>query len=164
MTSARPIPPVGEVETYRRAWVAAREAAASATRAWAGQSRDELRLAIASGAAADSSAEALDPSFEHVAQLIADGRTVEDLAATADERLMRSSLRAFAGRRIAPHAQRIHREDADIPGEIISAVGELGLFGLSVPEQYGGHLAAGGSAVPMLIATEELSAASLAAG
>src|SRR5205807_1760875 len=52
----------------------------------------------------------------------------------------------------------------DVPDEIIRGVAELGLFGLSIPEEFGGSLSGRPDNVAMLIATEELSAASLAAG
>ena len=52
---------------------------------------------------------------------------------------VRSTVRQFAEREIAPHAEHIHRHDELIPERFISAMGELGYFGLSVPESYGGH-------------------------
>ena len=63
-----------------------------------------------------------------------------------------------------PLAQEIHRGDLDIPDSIISGVAELGLFGFSIPESYGGFRGDRPDHVAMLIATEELSAGSLAAG
>jgi (2S)-methylsuccinyl-CoA dehydrogenase len=58
-----------------------------------------------------------------------------------------------------PHAEHIHRTDALIPEEFIEKMSELGFFGLSVPEEYGG-VEMGNLA--MIITTEELSRASLA--
>jgi (2S)-methylsuccinyl-CoA dehydrogenase len=77
---------------------------------------------------------------------------------------LRSTLRDFADRRIRPIAQSIHRDDLDVPDDLISGVAQLGLFGLSIPERYGGSMGARPDNVSMLIGTEELSAASLAAG
>jgi (2S)-methylsuccinyl-CoA dehydrogenase len=153
-----------DVATYRRAWLAARGEAARATDAWAEASGDELARAIAAGAKADTSAETLDASFEHVAQLLLGGRIVDDLGSSDEQRILRSSLRALAATHVAPHAKQIHRDDADIPDEVIHAVAGAGLFGLSIPERYGGLLASDSDPVLMLIGTEELSAASLAAG
>lgn len=92
------------------------------------------------------------------------GRSADDLGASEEHRLLRSTLRDFAARRIAPRAQAIHREDADVPADVISGIAALGLFGLSIPEEFGGSLAGPPDHVAMLIGTEELSAASLAAG
>jgi (2S)-methylsuccinyl-CoA dehydrogenase len=88
---------------------------------------------------------------------------IEDLGAADDHRLLRSSLRQFAIREISPHARDIHRTDSDIPDHIISAVAKMGLLGLSVPPEFGG-VNDGGDIRSMLIATEELSRASLGAG
>src|SRR5205807_8102594 len=89
---------------------------------------------------------------------------VEDVGADEEHRLLRRTLRDFAQSKVAPRAQEIHRQDLDVPDEIIRGVAELGLFGLSIPEEFGGSLSGRPDNVAMLIATEELSAASLAAG
>ena len=73
---------------------------------------------------------------------------------------LRTSTRRFARERVAPLAQRIHIDDLLVPDEIIDAMGELGFFGMSLPAEYGG---AGMSNLMMVVATEELSAASLPA-
>ena len=157
-------PGIGEVETYRAAWAAAREAAAAATRSWAEETGDALAAAIAAGARADTAAETFDPSFETVAGLLLAGRGADDLGASPEHRLLRSTLRDFAARRITPRAQQIHRGDEDVPADIIAGIAELGLFGLSIPEAYGGALGPTPDHVAMLIGTEEMSAGSLAAG
>jgi (2S)-methylsuccinyl-CoA dehydrogenase len=79
--------------------------------------------------------------------------------------LVRDTFHRFAEDRIRPVAEHIHRQNDDIPEEIISGLAELGGFGLSVPEEYGGF-AAGGDAdyLAMCVATEELSWGSLGAG
>lgn len=82
-----------------------------------------------------------------------------------DFEMVADAFRRFAEDRIAPAAESIHRHNADIPEEIISGLGDLGAFGLSIPEEYGGF-AAGGEHdyIGMVVATEELSRASLGAG
>jgi (2S)-methylsuccinyl-CoA dehydrogenase len=82
-----------------------------------------------------------------------------------DFELVRETFGRFAAAEIAPRAEEIHRENADIPEEIISGLAEMGGFGLSVPEAYGGF-ATGGEHdyLGMVVATEELSRASLGAG
>ena len=75
------------------------------------------------------------------------------------------TFRRFAADKIAPHAERIHRHDLDIPNEIIDGVAEMGCFGLSIAEAYGGSArGTGDDYLAMVIATEELSRASLGAG
>ena len=110
------------------------------------------------------------------AQRFAAAATASDYIAAAAEGRQRSNLnddlsmvadtfRRFAEDKIAPHAERIHREDLDIPMDIIEGVAELGCFGLSIPQAYGGF--AQGTEddyLAMIIATEELSRASLGAG
>jgi (2S)-methylsuccinyl-CoA dehydrogenase len=83
----------------------------------------------------------------------------------ADFELVADTFRRFADEKVAPAAETIHRHNTDIPEEIIRGLGELGAFGLSVPEEYGGF-ATGGEHdyLGMVIATEELSRASLGAG
>jgi (2S)-methylsuccinyl-CoA dehydrogenase len=76
------------------------------------------------------------------------------------ERLTRESVRQFAELEVEPIAQRIHQNDELVPEELIRKMAELGYFGLSVPEEYGGG---GMGSLAMILTTEELSRASLAA-
>jgi (2S)-methylsuccinyl-CoA dehydrogenase len=89
----------------------------------------------------------------------AGGRTEPPLDETFEQ--VRASVREFATQEVAPHAERIHRRDEDIPDDFITKMGELGYFGLSIPEQYGGHELGN---LAMILTTEELSRASLAGG
>ena len=73
---------------------------------------------------------------------------------------VRASVREFAEKEIAPHAEHIHRHDDLIPEEFITKMAELGYFGLSVPEEFGGYEMGN---LAMILTTEELSRASLAA-
>ena len=83
----------------------------------------------------------------------------------ADFELVRDTFHRFAEDQIRPRAEHIHRANTDIPEEIISGMAEMGGFGMSVPEEYGGF-ATGGEAdyMGMVVATEELSWGSLGAG
>jgi (2S)-methylsuccinyl-CoA dehydrogenase len=74
--------------------------------------------------------------------------------------MTRDSVRQFAETEVAPIAERIHRHDDLIPDSLIEKMGELGFFGMAVPEEYGGG---GMGNLPMIITTEELSRCSLAA-
>ncbi|MFQ5557665.1 MAG: acyl-CoA dehydrogenase family protein [Acidimicrobiales bacterium] len=82
-----------------------------------------------------------------------------------DHELVADTFRRFADDRIRRRAEQVHRTNADVPEEVISGLAELGAFGLSVPEAYGGF-AAGDERdhLAMVVATEELSRASLGIG
>lgn len=82
-----------------------------------------------------------------------------------DFELVRETFHRFAEDRIRPVAEEIHRTNADIPDDIIGGMAELGGFGLSVPEEYGGYATGAESDyLGMVVATEELSWGSLGAG
>jgi (2S)-methylsuccinyl-CoA dehydrogenase len=72
----------------------------------------------------------------------------------------RDHVREFAKSEVMPHAEHIHRNDDLVAESFIGKMAELGFFGLSVPEEYGG-VEMGNLA--MILTTEELSRASLAA-
>jgi len=74
--------------------------------------------------------------------------------------MTRDSVRQFAETEVAPIAEHIHRNDDLIPESLIEKMGELGFFGMSVPEEFGGG---GMGNLAMIITTEELSRCSLAA-
>ena len=79
--------------------------------------------------------------------------------------LVGETFRRFALDKIRPVAEHVHRTNGDIPEEIISGLAELGGFGLSVPEEYGGYATGGESDyLGMVVATEELSWGSLGIG
>ena len=64
----------------------------------------------------------------------------------------RHSVRDFANARIAPHIAKWDR-DHHFPLEVVREMGELGLFGLTAPEAYGGS---GGDFTSLCVAIEEL--------
>jgi (2S)-methylsuccinyl-CoA dehydrogenase len=71
----------------------------------------------------------------------------------------------FADEQVRPHAEHVHRTNGDIPESIIEGLNELGGFGLSVPEEFGGFATGGESEyLGMVIATEELSWGGLGIG
>ena len=79
--------------------------------------------------------------------------------------MVRDAFGSFATDVVAPHAEHVHRTNGDVPEEIVSGLAEIGAFGLSVPAEYGGF-SEGGDAeyLGMVVATEELSRASLGIG
>jgi (2S)-methylsuccinyl-CoA dehydrogenase len=68
--------------------------------------------------------------------------------------MIREQFRRFADEQVAPHAHGWHERDELIPLEVVDALGGLGVFGLTVPEAWGG-LGLGKAA--MCVVTEELS-------
>jgi len=83
----------------------------------------------------------------------------------SDYEMVQDAFRAFAMNEIAPRAEHVHRYNEDVPEEIISGLAEMGAFGLSVPVEYGGFSEGGdGEYVASVVATEELSRASLGIG
>jgi (2S)-methylsuccinyl-CoA dehydrogenase len=109
---------------------------------------------------------------EVVEGLIASGNTRENRAALAaligeagegaigdpglDETFeaIRGEMRRFADAEVAPHAQGWHRANAYIPLEVIAGLSGMGVFGLTIPEAYGGM---GLGKVAMCVVSEELS-------
>jgi len=90
--------------------------------------------------------------------ILSRGRTEPPLDEMIEQ--VRDSVRDFAEKEVVPHAEEIHRGDQDIPEAFITKMGELGYFGLSIPESYGGFEMGN---LAMILTTEELSRASLAA-
>ena len=111
----------------------------------------------------------VSPALEH---LIATGNTAENRArlvalmreqhgATVgdcglDETLeaIREEMRKFADSEVAPHAHQWHLTNSYIPLEIVAHMSELGVFGLTIPEEYGGM---GLGKESMCVVSEELS-------
>ncbi len=82
-----------------------------------------------------------------------------------DFEMVQDTFRRFADNEIRAVAEEVHRNNEDIPERIIQGLAELGAFGLSVPEEYGGFAAGGeGEYLAMVVATEELSRGSLGVG
>jgi alkylation response protein AidB-like acyl-CoA dehydrogenase len=71
---------------------------------------------------------------------------------TPEQVLVRRTVRDFAESRIAPVAEELDREHR-FPYELVSELAELGLMGMTIPEEYGG---AGADTVSYAIAVEEL--------
>ena len=79
--------------------------------------------------------------------------------------MVQDTFRSFADNEIRPRAEHVHRHNDDVPEEIIAGLAEMGVFGLSVPAEYGGYSEGGdGEYIAMVVATEELSRGSLGIG
>ena len=63
-------------------------------------------------------------------------------------------MQRFVAGKVAPHAHQWHLDNAYVPMEIIEELAELGVFGLTLPEEFGGL---GLSKEAMCVVSEELS-------
>jgi len=93
-----------------------------------------------------------------IAELIADGLDTGNFGALelGDEALeeVRRQFRRFVDGEVLPHAHEWHLRDELIPLPVVEKMAELGVFGLTVPEEWGGL---GMGKLAMCVVTEELS-------
>jgi (2S)-methylsuccinyl-CoA dehydrogenase len=92
-----------------------------------------------------------------LAELICNGSgraTLEDTGLGEDLELIRDQFRKFADAEVVPFAHEWHMRDELIPIEIVQHMGDLGVFGLTIPEEFGG---AGLGKTAMCVVSEELS-------
>src|SRR5438309_12047249 len=75
-----------------------------------------------------------------------------DFDLSPEQEEFRKAVREFAEEVVAPRAEEMDR-DAKLPIDIVKQMGELGLFGLPFPEEYGGQ---GSDFLTLCIAIEEL--------
>ena len=71
-----------------------------------------------------------------------------------DLQMIREQFRRYAVERIAPHAHGWHLQDRLIPMEVIAELADMGVFGLTIPEEHGGL---GLGKASMCVVSEELS-------
>lgn len=110
---------------------------------------------VISGAALDDTGRLLNESRDEIGAV----------ALSEDLVIAQGQFRRLATEVLAPVASRIHREDLLVPEPILQQFREMGVFGLSIPERYGGSAPDDRDDNLMMIAvTEALSEASLAAG
>ncbi len=101
-----------------------------------------------------------DAARKRIAEIIADGHfgdygLDEDMAMIADQ------FRRWSEEKVVPDAHGWHERDELIPLAIIEAMAELGVFGLTIPEEFGGL---GMGKMAMCVVTEELSRAYIGVG
>ena len=83
------------------------------------------------------------------------GRATFGASGLDDElEMIRDQFRRYAEERVVPSAHGWHLRDELIPMEIIEELAELGVFGLTIPEEFGGL---GLSKASMVVVSEELS-------
>lgn len=83
-----------------------------------------------------------------------DAMTFGDTGLDETHAEIQNLMRRFCLDEVNPHAHEWHLDNAYIPLDIISKLAELGVFGLALPEQYGGS---GLGKEAMCVASEELS-------
>ena len=86
---------------------------------------------------------------EQVANLTVGGSGLDE-----ELEMIREQFRRYAVEKVIPHAHDWHLKDELIPMEVIEELAEMGVFGLTLPEEYGGF---GMSKASMVVVTEELS-------
>ena len=97
-------------------------------------------------------------NFAH--RLTGGWRPSESLSDTTLD-LIREQFRRFADDMIAPHAHAWHLSDSLIPGTVVDAMAELGVFGVCIDPAYGGL---GLGKIALCVISEELSRGWIAAG
>ena len=80
--------------------------------------------------------------------------TFGDVGLDAELDMIRDQFRRYADTEIAPHAHGWHLKDALIPMDVIQSLADMGVFGLTIPEAYGGL---GMNKASMVVVSEELS-------
>jgi (2S)-methylsuccinyl-CoA dehydrogenase len=103
---------------------------------------------IASGNTAENRARLVTLMRAHHGATVGDCGLDETLEAIRDE------MRKFAESEVVPHAHDWHLTNSYIPLEVVAHMCELGVFGLTIPEQYGGM---GLGKESMCVVSEELS-------
>ncbi len=83
-----------------------------------------------------------------------------DFELTEEQRMFQTMVRDFATNEVKPLAAKID-EEAKYPAEIVKKAADLGLFGITISEEYGGS---GGDYLSMAMAAEELCRASASVG
>jgi (2S)-methylsuccinyl-CoA dehydrogenase len=87
--------------------------------------------------------------------------TIGDAGLDETLEAIRTEMRRFGEAEVVPHAHEWHLANAYIPMEIVQQMAELGVFGLTIPEEYGGL---GLSKISMCVVSEELSRAYIGVG
>ncbi|MFK7945821.1 MAG: acyl-CoA dehydrogenase family protein [Paracoccaceae bacterium] len=98
-----------------------------------------------------------DAARMRLATLMCEQEGVASFGATGlDEEfeMIREQFRRFADDRVVPDAHEWHLRDQLIPMEIIDEMSEMGVFGLTIPEEFGGF---GLGKTAMCVVSEELS-------
>lgn len=89
---------------------------------------------------------------------------VGEIALDEAHALAQDAFRRFAAEVVAPQAEAIHRHDRTVPESLLQPMREMGVFGLAIPERFGGSAPdTHEDTLLMVVVTEALSEGSLAA-
>ena len=112
----------------------------------------------------NTSSDALLPeSIQQLGQLLVT-QGLPEQPLDESQSIVRNTFRSFSDDVVKPLAEAVHRQDMLIPEQIIQPLREMGCFGLSVPERFGGLKPDDREdSVGMVVVTEELSRGSLGA-
>ncbi|MBI2070414.1 MAG: acyl-CoA dehydrogenase family protein [Elusimicrobia bacterium] len=126
-----------------------------------GLTKKEFEATLGGDQCAAWIAETLAPAFYGpAARLLTQDGPLLGLSSEHEE--IRQLFRKFAETKVAPVAEKVHREDLLAPEEVIRDLAQMGCFGLSVPQRYEGFQDdAKPDNLGMVLATEELSRVSL---
>jgi (2S)-methylsuccinyl-CoA dehydrogenase len=135
--------PMSQGEIVRRAalGLSTSEVAAARSRAAealieAGNTPENRARLVALFSQSDGSASVGDPGLDETLEAI------------------RTEMRRFCAAEVTPHAHEWHLQNEYIPLPVVEKMAELGVFGLTIPEEFGGM---GLSKVSMCVVSEELS-------
>ena len=84
-----------------------------------------------------------------------------DFRLTPQQDLFKKTVRAFCEERIYPRSREIDEKGEIIPDDIIKEMVELGIFGVTIPEEYGGSASPGEELVYAMLAVHEVARAEL---
>ncbi len=122
-----------------------------------GLSQDDMRAMMAPAVMALTQAGNTQAARSRLADLMQDQTANATFGASGlDEELemIRDQFRRYAVEKVEPFAHDWHLKDELIPIETINELAEMGVFGLTIPEEYGGF---GMSKSAMCVVSEELS-------
>jgi (2S)-methylsuccinyl-CoA dehydrogenase len=122
-----------------------------------GLGADDVALLDSAAVAALIAGGNTQPARTRLVELMREHRANATVGCTGldDElEMIREQFRRFSVERVEPHAHEWHLKDELIPMEIITELAELGVFGLTIPEEFGGL---GLSKASMVVVSEELS-------
>ena len=103
-----------------------------------------------------------EANYARIAKLIHDANHGGAYGLDEQHEMFRQTFKKFAEDQVLPMAEKVHRHDLLIPEDIINGLKEMGCFGLSIPQKFGGFQ---DDEKPdntgMVVVTEELSRGSL---
>ncbi|SIO33170.1 acyl-CoA dehydrogenase family protein [Vannielia litorea] len=109
----------------------------------------EVRTLIARGNSQAARLRLVELMQERAAEITVGASGLDD-----ELEMIREQFRRFSVDRVEPHAHGWHLKDELIPMEVIEELAEMGVFGLTIPEEFGGL---GLSKASMVVVSEELS-------